>query len=795
VQTQSKTAAQARGYKPANNSTLEGSVSSRSDLRTVREDWKGFANLVELPRKAGVTASLIPRLVVLELVANALDATGDCAYGELESKDGFYVENGGAGITSKGASSAPEEIAFLFSISRPLVSSKQFRVAERGALGNGLRVVAGAVLVSGGSLVIHDASRRIELVPQHDGTTSVGLVSRSNIRGTRVEVKLGGEFANVDDNIFEWASVAMLLTRAGGPEPSDRASVHHHDANSFADLFRDAEPGVTVRQLLEKFDGLSDKASDLARGFSGQAANTIPRDSAKSLWSDAKDRKAEPSHNTLGRVGELAGWKRPKQSTVDTTIPVGSIDLPCRIQVWARNADGPCSATICVNRCPAMTDVGVEKEKLKVCVSWNGMGGWSRLKATGKANVEFIVNIQCPMMPILTDGKAPDLSGIEAAILDLMSDAYRTVKRTAGGGGKGGPSKKGVILDRLESAVRQASSEGRYRYSLRQLFYAIRPFYLTAFSEEPNYTYFAEVIRDYELEVLKHDLPGIYRDNRGTFYHPHTGEEIPLGTRTVEAYKRPKWGFNKILYCEKEGFFPTLIAAKWPERHDCALLTSKGYASFAVRDLLDLLSSDGDEPIHIYCVHDADGYGTCIYESLVQGAALRSGRKITIHDLGLNPDEAIEKLKIQPEEIKANGRTIPVGSHIIKRWRNWLQTKRAELNAIGGGDSGAFIAWLDSKFEAFEGKTVDRKLVPPAAVVAAQLEADVADAVRERERERILREGGFEEVVLRETDRLQSLAQEHAAAISDRLPVELQLRQELPWWRVVSEAAAALVGA
>ena len=71
------------------------------------------------------------------------------------------------------------------------------------------------------------------------------------------------------------------------------------------------------------------------------------------------------------------------------------------------------------------------------------------------------------------------------------------------------------------------------------------------------------------------DLPGMYRDDRGTLYHPHTGEHIPLGTRNVEAYRRPAWTFNKILYCEKEGFFPILIDAKWPERHDCALLTTR----------------------------------------------------------------------------------------------------------------------------------------------------------------------------------------------------------------------------
>src|SRR5207249_4516476 len=81
----------------------------------------------------------------------------------------------------------------------------------------------------------------------------------------------------------------------------------------------------------------------------------------------------------------------------------------------------------------------------------------------------------------------------------------------------------------------------------------------------------------------------------------------------VQQYRRPVWTFNKILYCEKEGFFPILKDASWPERHDCALLTSKGFSSRAVRDVLDLLGAT-EEPLTFYCIHDADGPGTLIYQ-------------------------------------------------------------------------------------------------------------------------------------------------------------------------------------
>ena len=67
-------------------------------------------------------------------------------------------------------------------IARPMVSTKLLRLPTRGALGNGLRVVAGAVLASGGSLVVITRNRRIELRPERDGTTTVVSVKRSSVR-------------------------------------------------------------------------------------------------------------------------------------------------------------------------------------------------------------------------------------------------------------------------------------------------------------------------------------------------------------------------------------------------------------------------------------------------------------------------------------------------------------------------------------------------------------------------------------------------------------------------------------
>jgi hypothetical protein len=57
---------------------------------------------------------------------------------------------------------------------------------------NGLRVVAGAVLASQGSLTVITRNRRIVLRPKRDGSTAVISAEPADFPvGTRVEIHLG----------------------------------------------------------------------------------------------------------------------------------------------------------------------------------------------------------------------------------------------------------------------------------------------------------------------------------------------------------------------------------------------------------------------------------------------------------------------------------------------------------------------------------------------------------------------------------------------------------------------------
>ncbi|MCO5384516.1 MAG: ATP-binding protein [Desulfosporosinus sp.] len=156
-----------------------------------REDWKLFRNIETLPQKAGVPKSKLSMLVCKELVDNALDLGGDCEIGY--EGDFFYVKDQGSGLD-------PE----LFSISRPLRSSKYLRLPTRGALGNGLRVVAGAVVASGGELYVSTRGQHYKIHWQNDGRVLPESLGPYHEEGTKISFTLGKMPINSN-----WARLAM----------------------------------------------------------------------------------------------------------------------------------------------------------------------------------------------------------------------------------------------------------------------------------------------------------------------------------------------------------------------------------------------------------------------------------------------------------------------------------------------------------------------------------------------------------------------------------------------------------
>ena len=744
-----------------------------------REDWTLFRALPTLVQKAGVAAKWIPRLVVKELVDNALDADGSCRYGELP-RGGFFVEDGGPGLHG-----SDEEIASLFSIRRPLTSSKLLRLPTRGAVGNGLRVVVGAVLASAGTLTVSTCGRKLRLTPRDDGVTKARVVGKGEEVGTRVEVRLGRSLDDGDDNIFAWAARATVLAN-GEKHYGGRSSPWWYDSDSFHELLQAAK-GRTVRQVLAELEGCSGKKAGLVSGgLASRPAVTLLRKQSEQLLRNARKASRPVKPQRLGYVGgDVLGAYVRGTGTFAVKSGRGNLDaeIPFVVETWAAKDDESC-IKMHVNRTPITAGIGIERcDDEKTCLLLYGCELEHKFRVGRRYSFSFYVNIITPFLPITSDGKRPDFEPVADELLAVLGRGARKARKE--GGGPSGPvkTKKAFILQTLPGAIEKVRGEHKLPFSVRRLYYAVRPSFGEAFGEELNYETFSQVITDHEAE-LGHDLDGIYRDPRGTLYHPHTGEEIPLGTINVERYERPPWTFNKILYCEKEGVFPLLREAKWPERRDCALLTSKGYASRAARDVLDLRGKTGED-ITFFCIHDADGDGTAIYEKLQEATRARPGRQVHIINLGLEPEEALE-MGLPVEKTERGKRKARVAAYVTPEWQDWFQKNRVELDAM---TSPEFLEWLDRKMDAH-----DRgKVVPPREVLRERLDRDVREQLESDIKAEILRKARIESRVDEAFRKLEPSLRIPYRGIESRVQSALDDFPESRWSDVVKGLAAAVV--
>ena len=748
-----------------------------------REDWTSFRTIQGLQQKAGVPASRLRRLVLKELADNGRDAGASIETGMADGK--YFVEDDGPGIDG-----TPEEIAELFSIRRPMRSTKMLRLPQRGALGNGLRVVAGAVLASEGTLVVVTRDRRIVLRPQGDGSSAVVKVSKINHPvGTRIEIGFGPSLPGDGEDPCIWADAAI-----GGSSYAGKSSPFWYDAPAFHELIL-AHGAQPLRSLVAQLDGCSGgKAGEIvsAAGLDRMVCQDVDRQQALRLLEMARLQAREVNPARLQAVGRDAFPDRA-YATMRGTTPIGSIEplaeIPCVVEAWAEKITPPGATAktgddikvdVLVNRTPVVVDMAAWRDSDRM-LCLRGCGLAHIIDDAPKVGAyDVVVNVTTPYCPITSDGKVPDLQPFAKAIMTVVAMAMRKAQRAAPKDQK--VSQKDVILDNLDDAIAAASGDGEYRFNERQVFYQVRPIVLEETGIELQIGNFKAVITDYENE--HGEIDKMYRENRGAVYHPHLGEDIALGTLMVEAYERPAWTFDKILYVEKEGFSEALKDNRWPERHDCALMSSKGFTTRAARDLVDKLA-EHDEPVTVFCVHDADGPGSLIHQTFQEATKARGARKIKIVNLGLEPWEAIA-MGLEIEDVPEGKQRKPVAAYVRDRedrapdgstWDDWLQTSRIELNAM---TTPQFIAWLDGKLASYG------KLIPPEDVVADDLEAVLEEKVSAAVRERILREAGFEDQV---AEALEAIKRPSGADLIDGIKSMFE-RSPTNEWRAHNEAVA-----
>jgi hypothetical protein len=188
------------------------------ELQFVSDDWSDYADLSKLPRRSGVTSNLLRRLVLKELADNALDECDRVNRpGKVTiSKDEYCINTYTVTDEGEGLNGTPEQIAAFFSLRRPKATSKLWRLPKRGAVGNGIRVIVGAVASGAGHIIIESRGQKITLRPQaHNGVTVVEKVEPGvRVTGTSITIKINPA-CPCDLQEMSWAQLAIRLGAHG----------------------------------------------------------------------------------------------------------------------------------------------------------------------------------------------------------------------------------------------------------------------------------------------------------------------------------------------------------------------------------------------------------------------------------------------------------------------------------------------------------------------------------------------------------------------------------------------------
>jgi hypothetical protein len=206
-------------------------------------------------------------------------------------------------------------------------------------------------------------------------------------------------------------------------------------------------------------------------------------------------------------------------------------------------------------------------------------------------------------------------------------------------------------------------------------------------------------------------------DDRGHFTEPHTKHAFGLGTIAVREYlaligaptfREPRFRngtvathgpdgrFGAVLFIEKEGFMPLFERVCLAERHDIAIMSTKGMSVTAARNLIDVMC--GRYKIPVFVLHDFDVSGFSIFGTL-RGNTDRYTFKnaIKVVDLGLRLAD-VSELGLESESVSfGNTSHSKIGQRLKRNGATnaeiefLLDGQRVELNAMTSGQLVEFV--------------------------------------------------------------------------------------------------------
>jgi hypothetical protein len=439
-------------------------------------DWRDFLHLATLPRKAGCGPEDLPRLVYKEAADNACDA------GQIILVKSWTDPNGNRGVCLKddGPGLESEQVLIIYSPNRAQFSSKHIRRILRGLLGNGGRVIGGAVAASGGNLMVETRSHRLWL-KMDMATGKMVIQSDESIPfepGLTLYIALGPALAFKEGD-FDLAKATIQISRHGHVY-SGPSSPWWYGPYDLLRLAQEAQPDSITFSRLCRLCGFV--ISGITQPFWQRPAKELSFAEIENAFKALRARNKPVPAKRLGVIGPqaFAGTAYAKE------LGVASLDggeLPYVWEAWAKcgrpqeKANGELQIELFVNR--SMTPYKLYGASTPDRLTIHGCGLHHYVLAPRMAgDYTITLSVITPYLPFTSEGKEPALKHQVRHILDVVCKAARKAHRALFR-----PDRtriKEAAWQGMEKAYQLASGNGRYPALARQIMYGARPDILLA---------------------------------------------------------------------------------------------------------------------------------------------------------------------------------------------------------------------------------------------------------------------------------------------------------------------------
>lgn len=683
---------------------------SKGDLSTMpyqpitieQPDWQRFLTSDGLAEKAGCATKMFPMMVAKEFADNAADVGGFTA--EIDDHNNkVIIQDNGPGLTI-------DEIRRFYSIKRPLTSSKHWRRAERGALGNGIRAALAGCRLANISLRIGSRGSIHTINLRDDGEVTIDSQPDSQFSsGTTVELTYQN---GIPHNLAQYISPQYMTQGVsfvkGKPQPS------WFKTEDLSAIIRSLGSKMLVSEFADQFN-LQVPLSGL---LTDKMVDEVDHQDLRKALVEAE---GKTSINTLGKhLFENRHFNKHWGTYKDQEA-----EIPYCLEVWVKARKCPKneaqhSASVFMNGTPMLGSFTIDtvSGRLRVSDYMSKYQVRSKSQINRNMNREYnvILSVISPFIPIVSSGKAPALvdtygSDLLAVLEPALKKANNLPKEASD---KDRPNLIQATDMVLAEAYNKVSSNGKYWANARQLMYAARPKILeiTGLNSFTDSYFSQTLVPDY---LLKHPEETKYwrvaYDERGDLIQPHTRSPVGLGTVEVDKLQRrkliieskpinddayisatPENRFNGIIFIEKEGFNQAILESGILEKYDLALASTKGQSVIALRVLIDEMTTRNPD-FKVFTMTDFDTSGSSIRTTLTGDNKRRYSfvNDVTSIPICVSWDQAqmlherglSEPVSISEKEVKAKTKTLV--AHGLPRAAIsflLLDKRRVEINAF-----------------------------------------------------------------------------------------------------------------